>query len=73
MVGGIMKKKKINIDAIISVICIVLSIYLIFSILKFHEIETLIRYIIIVIILLFDIFIIKRMLTKTKQKGKRKK
>ncbi len=68
-----MKKKKINIDAIISVICIVLSIYLIFSILKFHEIETLIRYIIIVIILLFDIFIIKRMLTKTKQKGKRKK
>ena len=51
------KKTKINFSNIFALLCILASIYLIHSIFLFTQIETFIRYLIIFLIIVFDIFI----------------
>ena len=65
-----MKKKKIKIMGIISLLCILLSIYLIRSIYKFSQIETMLRYCVIFIIFLLDIFIFIKLFFNNKKKKK---
>lgn len=68
-----MKKKKVNINSILSIACILLSIYLIHSIYRFTEIETFIRYVIICILLLIDFFIVNKVFFHKNKKKKKKK
>ena len=63
-----MKKKKIKITGIISLLCVIFSIYLIYAIYKFSQIETVLRYSIIGIIVLLDIFIILKLFFNKKKK-----
>lgn len=67
------KKVKIHYSSIFAVIFIITSIYLIQSILLFNKIETLIRYTIIGIIVLTDIFILAKMFLSTNKNKKNKK
>lgn len=63
-----MKKKKVKYQNILSIICILSSVFLIHSIYRFAQIETFVRYAIIGIIILFDLFIlIKMFFFKTKR------
>ena len=55
---------------IISLLCILLSIYLIRSIYKFSQIETMLRYCVIFIIFLLDIFIFIKLFFNNKKKKK---
>lgn len=68
-----MKKTKINIEAVASLICILLSLYFIYTILRFNNIETLIRYLLIAILIIFDFFLVYKLINKEKKKKKRKK
>ncbi len=63
-----MKKKKIKYQNIFTILCILSSLYLIQSIYLFSQIETVIRYSVIGILVLFDFFIlIKMFFLKTKK------
>jgi len=64
------KKKKINFSNIFALLCILGSIYLIRSIFLFTQIETFIRYLIIFLIVVFDIFITYKIFIKKKKKKK---
>lgn len=64
------KKTKINFSNIFALLCILASIYLIHSIFLFTQIETFIRYLIIFLIIVFDIFITCKIFIKKKKKKK---
>ena len=68
-----MKKSKINIRAILTLLTIGSSIYLMRSISLFTKVETFIRYLIIVLMIIFDIFTIYIVIKNTKERKKKKK
>ena len=68
-----MKKSKINIRAILTLLTIGSSIYLMRSISLFTKVETFIRYLIIALMIIFDIFTIYIVIKKTKGRKKKKK
>ena len=63
-----MKKSKINIRAILTLLTIGSSIYLMRSISLFTKVETFIRYLIIALMIIFDIFTIYIVIKNTKEK-----
>ena len=67
------KKAKIQYNSIFAIIFIIASIYLIQSILLFKKIETGIRYFIIAVVLLIDIFIFVKLFFMKKKKKKKKR
>lgn len=67
------KKTKIQYNSIFAIIFIIASIYLIQSILLFKKIETGIRYFIIAVVLLIDIFIFVKLFFMKKKKKKKKR
>lgn len=67
------KKKKINITAILIVILLLLSFYLIHTIYLFNGIENKIRYIIITFFIIIDIICIINLFEKKKHKIKKKR
>lgn len=68
-----MKKSKINIRAILTLLTIGSSIYLMRSISLFTKVETFIRYLIIALMVIFDIFTIYIVIKNTKERKKKKK
>lgn len=68
-----MKKSKINIRAILTLLTIGSSIYLMRSISLFTKVETFIRYLIIALMIIFDIFTIYIVIKNTKERKKKKK
>ncbi len=64
-------KKKINITAILSIILLLLSFFIIKTIYRFNGIENNIRYITIFAFIIFDIFILSLIKTKHNKKKKR--
>ncbi len=67
-----MKKKiKINYSSILSILFIIVSVYLIHSILLFNKIETFIRYLVIGIVVVIDLFILWKIFFGKKKKKRR--
>ena len=67
------KKKKIQYTSIFAIIFIIASIYLIQAILLFNKIETFLRYSIIGVIALIDLFIFYKLFFAKKKKKKKHK
>lgn len=68
-----MKKKKLNIGLIISIIFVLFSLYFINSVYKFSRIEDLIRYLVIIFVLLIDFLVLFHFFSKKKNEKRKKK
>ena len=66
-----MKKKKIQYKNIIAIIFIITSIYLINAVLLFDNIETFLRYLFSILIIIFDLFLLYRMFFGKKKKKRK--
>lgn len=63
-------KKRIKIDCIFALIAVIASAYLIYSLLLLSGIEDIIRYIVIAIIILFDVFLLYKVFKRRKRRLK---